>query len=119
MRFGATDVIDPNDTVVGSGLDPVANERSPREYVGTVTEAKCLEFDGGVRGQASDIERHAEDIIKMKRRLNDIYVRHTGQSFGRSALMLSGSTFRSSWICLSSRSLFKVRTTSSITVSTR
>src|SRR6476660_3401980 len=30
---------------------------------------------GGFQGQASDIERHAEDIIKMKRRLNDIYVR--------------------------------------------
>jgi ATP-dependent Clp protease protease subunit len=35
---------------------------------------------GGFQGQASDIERHAEDIIKMKRRLEDIYVRHTGQS---------------------------------------
>jgi ATP-dependent Clp protease, protease subunit len=36
---------------------------------------------GGFQGQASDIERHAEDIIKMKRRLNDVYVRHTGQSY--------------------------------------
>jgi ATP-dependent Clp protease protease subunit len=36
---------------------------------------------GGFQGQASDIERHAEDIIKMKRRLNEIYVRHTGQSY--------------------------------------
>jgi len=36
---------------------------------------------GGFSGQASDIERHAEDIIKMKRRLNDIYVRHTGQDY--------------------------------------
>jgi ATP-dependent Clp protease protease subunit len=35
---------------------------------------------GGFQGQASDIERHAEDIIKMKRRLEEIYVRHTGQS---------------------------------------
>jgi ATP-dependent Clp protease protease subunit len=34
---------------------------------------------GGFQGQASDIERHAEDIIKMKRRLNEIYVKHTGQ----------------------------------------
>jgi ATP-dependent Clp protease protease subunit len=34
---------------------------------------------GGFRGQASDIERHAEDIIKTKRRLNEIYVRHTGK----------------------------------------
>jgi len=34
---------------------------------------------GGFRGQASDIERHAEDIIKTKRRLNEIYAKHTGQ----------------------------------------
>jgi ATP-dependent Clp protease, protease subunit len=36
---------------------------------------------GGFQGQASDIERHAEDIIKMKRRLNQIYVHHTGQEY--------------------------------------
>ncbi len=36
---------------------------------------------GGFQGQASDIERHAEDIIKMKRRLNEVYVKHTGQSY--------------------------------------
>jgi ATP-dependent Clp protease protease subunit len=38
---------------------------------------------GGFRGQASDIERHAEDIIATKRRLNEIYVKHTGQPFDR------------------------------------
>jgi ATP-dependent Clp protease protease subunit len=36
---------------------------------------------GGFQGQASDIERHAQDIIKMKRRLNEIYVRHTGRDY--------------------------------------
>ena len=36
---------------------------------------------GGFSGQASDIERHAEDIIKIKKRLNDLYVNHTGQSY--------------------------------------
>jgi ATP-dependent Clp protease protease subunit len=36
---------------------------------------------GGFQGQASDIERHAEDIVKMKRRLNEVYVKHTGQSY--------------------------------------
>ena len=36
---------------------------------------------GGFQGQASDIERHAEDIIKIKRRLNEIYVAHTGQDY--------------------------------------
>jgi ATP-dependent Clp protease protease subunit len=36
---------------------------------------------GGFQGQASDIQRHAEDIMKVKHRLNEIYVRHTGQSY--------------------------------------
>jgi ATP-dependent Clp protease protease subunit len=35
---------------------------------------------GGYSGKASDIERHAEDIIKTKRRLNELYAKHTGQS---------------------------------------
>jgi ATP-dependent Clp protease protease subunit len=36
---------------------------------------------GGFSGQASDIERHAEDIIKMKRRLNEVYVKHSKKSY--------------------------------------
>jgi ATP-dependent Clp protease protease subunit len=36
---------------------------------------------GGFQGQASDIERHAEDIVKMKRRLNEIYVKHTNKTY--------------------------------------
>ncbi|MEW7006882.1 MULTISPECIES: ATP-dependent Clp protease proteolytic subunit [unclassified Lentilitoribacter] len=36
---------------------------------------------GGFQGQASDIERHAQDILKMKRRLNEVYVEHTGQDY--------------------------------------
>jgi ATP-dependent Clp protease, protease subunit len=36
---------------------------------------------GGFSGQASDIERHAEDIIKMKRRLNEVYVKHTKKPY--------------------------------------
>lgn len=36
---------------------------------------------GGFQGQASDIERHAQDIIKLKRRLNEIYVKHTGRDY--------------------------------------
>jgi ATP-dependent Clp protease protease subunit len=34
---------------------------------------------GGVRGQASDIEIHAQEILNLRKRLNDIYVAHTGQ----------------------------------------
>jgi ATP-dependent Clp protease protease subunit len=36
---------------------------------------------GGFQGQASDILRHAEDIMKVKKKLNDIYVLHTGQDY--------------------------------------
>jgi ATP-dependent Clp protease protease subunit len=36
---------------------------------------------GGFRGQASDIARPAEDIIKIKKRLNEIYVKHTGRDY--------------------------------------
>jgi len=34
---------------------------------------------GGYQGQASDIEIHAREIMKIRKRLNDIYVFHTGQ----------------------------------------
>ena len=34
---------------------------------------------GGYSGQASDIDIHAAEILKTKKRLNDIYVKHTGQ----------------------------------------
>jgi ATP-dependent Clp protease, protease subunit len=36
---------------------------------------------GGFRGQASDVERHAEDIIKTKRRLNELYAKHCGRTY--------------------------------------
>lgn len=35
---------------------------------------------GGFRGQAADIMLHAQEILKLKRRLNEIYVSHTGQT---------------------------------------
>jgi ATP-dependent Clp protease, protease subunit len=34
---------------------------------------------GGAQGQATDIEIQAKEILALKRRLNDIYVHHTGQ----------------------------------------
>jgi ATP-dependent Clp protease protease subunit len=36
---------------------------------------------GGFRGQASDIERHAEDIIATKRKLNELYAKHCGRTY--------------------------------------
>ena len=35
---------------------------------------------GGFQGQATDIEIHAKDILATRARLNEIYVRHTGQA---------------------------------------
>ena len=35
---------------------------------------------GGFQGKVSDIERHAEDIVKTKRRLNQIYAKHCGRT---------------------------------------
>ena len=35
---------------------------------------------GGYQGQATDIMIHAEETLKLKRRLNEIYVQHTGQT---------------------------------------
>ena len=34
---------------------------------------------GGFQGQATDIMLHAQEILNIKKRLNDIYVKHTGQ----------------------------------------
>jgi ATP-dependent Clp protease protease subunit len=34
---------------------------------------------GGAQGQATDIEIQAREILNLRRRLNEIYVRHTGQ----------------------------------------
>jgi len=35
---------------------------------------------GGAQGQATDIEIQAREILSLRKRLNEIYVRHTGQS---------------------------------------
>ena len=40
---------------------------------------------GGVQGQATDIEIHAREILRMKSTLNDILVKHTGQPLERIA----------------------------------
>src|SRR6201998_2437481 len=36
---------------------------------------------GGFSGQASDIERHAEDIIKTKRKMTELYAQHCGRTY--------------------------------------
>jgi len=48
---------------------------------------------GGYRGVATDIERHAEEILDLKRRLNEIYVKHTGQDYETIEKKLDRDTF--------------------------
>jgi len=48
---------------------------------------------GGYSGVATDIERHAEEIIDLKRRLNNIYVKHTGQPYEVIERKLDRDTF--------------------------
>lgn len=38
---------------------------------------------GGARGQAADIEIQAREILKLRQRLNNIYVKHTGQKLDK------------------------------------
>jgi ATP-dependent Clp protease protease subunit len=38
---------------------------------------------GGARGQASDLQIQAEEILRLRKRLNGIMVRHTGQPLER------------------------------------
>ena len=51
---------------------------------------------GGFRGQASDIERHAEDIIKTKKRLNALYAKHTNKPIEDIERALDRDNFMSS-----------------------
>jgi ATP-dependent Clp protease protease subunit len=39
------------------------------------------QVSGGFQGFASDVQRHAEDILKTKRRLNTLYAKHCGRTY--------------------------------------
>jgi len=44
------------------------------------SEVMIHQIMGGMEGQASDIKIHAERILKLKTKLNQILVKHTGQT---------------------------------------
>ena len=48
---------------------------------------------GGFQGQASDIERHAQEILSLRERLNGVYAKHTGQSIETIAEALERDNF--------------------------
>ena len=44
-------------------------------------------------GQAADIARHAEEVVKLKHRLNEIYARHTGRTVAEIERALDRDTY--------------------------
>src|SRR5271154_4640306 len=50
---------------------------------------------GGAQGQASDIEIQAREILQLRGRLNEIYVKHTGQSLETIAAAVERDKFLS------------------------
>jgi ATP-dependent Clp protease, protease subunit len=50
---------------------------------------------GGAQGQATDIEIQAREILKLRHRLNEIYVKHTGQSIDKIASAVERDNFMS------------------------
>jgi len=51
---------------------------------------------GGFQGQASDIERHAQEILALRQRLNEVYAHHTGQNVDAIADALERDNFMTS-----------------------
>ncbi len=50
---------------------------------------------GGAQGKAADIEIQAREILNMRKRLNDIYVKHTGQKLSKVEAAMDRDTFMS------------------------
>lgn len=48
---------------------------------------------GGVQGQATDIEIHAKEILLTRKRLNELYVKHTGQVLSNVELAMERDRF--------------------------
>ena len=48
---------------------------------------------GGVQGQASDIQIHANEILTIRKKINEIYVNHTGQDIKKIEEYLDRDSF--------------------------
>ena len=48
---------------------------------------------GGFQGQASDIEIHAKEIMNLRSRLNNIYVKHSGKKIADIESLMDRDTF--------------------------
>jgi ATP-dependent Clp protease protease subunit len=50
---------------------------------------------GGYQGQATDIEIHAREILAVRQRLNEVYVKHTGRTLAEVETRMERDTFMS------------------------
>ena len=50
----------------------------------------------GFQGQATDIEIHANEVLSLKKRLNEIYSKHTGQTVDEIKIALERDNFMTS-----------------------
>ena len=69
---------------------------------------------GGFRGQASDIEIHAREILSLKHRLNEVLAHHTGQSIETIARDTDRDNFMTSDAAMAYGLIDKVLTTRNV-----
>ena len=55
----------------------------------------------GFQGQATDIEIHANEVLSLKKRLNEIYSKHTGKSVDEVKSALERDNFMTAYVALS------------------
>jgi len=65
---------------------------------------------GGFQGQATDIEIHAREILDLRKRLNEIYMNHTGQDFETIERALERDNFMSAEAAMEFGLIDKVET---------
>ena len=63
----------------------LASGASGKRYALPHSRVMIHQVLGGVSGQASDIEIHAKEIVRVKEQLNSILEKHTGQTLERIA----------------------------------
>ena len=63
----------------------LASGAAGRRYALPHSRVMIHQVLGGVQGQASDIEIHAREIVRVREQLNSILEKHTGQTLARIA----------------------------------
>jgi ATP-dependent Clp protease protease subunit len=65
---------------------------------GEILSLCCVSYShrsGGASGQASDIAIHAKEILEVRKRLNQIYVKHTNKELSAIEKIMERDTFMS------------------------